>query len=69
MERTRRRSVARGFGYLTLDPSLRLRTLRTEQERLAANPAETLERAWQSVGAALREALRMTRERISSPER
>jgi hypothetical protein len=63
--RTRAR-IARGFDYLTLDPSPRLRKFREEQEAKSANPAQLLKEAWESVGAALHEAIRMTRERINS---
>jgi hypothetical protein len=60
--------MTRGFSYLTLDPSPRLRRLREAQERAAKDPAEVIREAWLTVGTAIREALQMTRSKISSPE-
>jgi hypothetical protein len=52
----------KGFDYLTLDPSPRLRKIREEQRKRSADPTEVVRQAWLSVGAALAEAFRMTRE-------
>jgi len=55
----------KGFDYLTLDPSPRLRKMRNEQQQRVADPAQILRQAWLSVGAAMTEALRITREKLS----
>jgi len=55
-----RKRLANGFDYLTLDPSPRLRKLREEQESKTPSPTEVVRQAWQSVGAAISEALRHT---------
>jgi hypothetical protein len=59
----------KGFDYLTLDPSPRLRKMREEQTQRAADPAEVVRQAWLSVGAAMREALRISREKLSPSSR
>jgi hypothetical protein len=59
----------RGFDYLTLDPSPRLRKLREEQSKRTADPTEVVRQAWLSVGAAIAEAFRVTRETDSSQSR
>ena len=61
--------LAKGFGYLTLDPSPRLRRMREEQEKNTQDPAEVVRQAWLSVGAAIREALQITRRQASSQNR
>ena len=58
--------MTRGFSYLTLDPSPRLRRVREAQEKAAKDPTEVIREAWSTVGTALREALQTTRNRISS---
>jgi len=64
-----RRRVTRGFDYLTLDPSPRLRRMRESQEERAKDPAEMIREAWSSVGAAIREASRIILARNSSLSR
>jgi hypothetical protein len=59
----------RGFDYLTLDPSPRLRKMREEQRKRTADPTEVVRQAWLSVGAAIAEAFRVTRETTSSRNR
>jgi hypothetical protein len=63
------RRIAKGFGYLTLDPSPKLRKMREEQQKMTADPTESIRRAWQSVGAAISEALRVTSTRANSQTR
>jgi hypothetical protein len=64
-----RQRVLRGFGYLTLDPSPRLRRLRDEQATSRPEPGEVVKQAWLSVGAAIRQALEITRRQASSQNR
>jgi hypothetical protein len=59
----------RGFDYLTLDPAPRLRKMRKEQEKRTAEPAGVVRQAWLSVGAAIAEAFRVTRDSPSSRRR
>lgn len=59
----------KGFDYLTLDPSPRLRKMREEQRKRTADPTEVVRQAWLSVGAAIAEAFRITRETTSSRSR
>jgi hypothetical protein len=61
--------IAKGFDYLTLDPSPRLRKMRKDQARGMTDPAEVVRRAWQSVGTAIAEAIRTTRETSNPPSR
>jgi hypothetical protein len=63
-----RERMTRGFDYLTLDPSPRLRKLRDEQGE-KPEPAEVIRQAWQSVGAAIAKAFRITREAARPPSR
>jgi hypothetical protein len=58
----------KGFDYLTLDPSPRLRKRREDQQRAAKDPTQVIREAWLSVGAAIRGALQATRPRSSSPK-
>ncbi len=60
--------MMRGFDYLTLDPSPRLRRMRVEQQRSANDPTQVIREAWLSVGAAIRQALQLTSGKINSPE-
>ena len=60
---------AKGFDYLTLDPSPSLRRMREEQAKNTQDPAEVVRQAWLSVGAAIREALQITRRQASSQNR
>ncbi len=64
---TARGQLRKGFEYLTLDPSPRLRRLREEQRTRLSNPNEVVMRAWLRVGVALKEALRTTRKDTNSP--
>lgn len=57
--------IAKGFDYLTLDPSPRLRKMRLEQEKTMADPAQVVRQAWQRVGEAMATALRITRDTVS----
>jgi hypothetical protein len=59
--------MTKGFDYLTLDPSPRLRKMREAQEKAARDPAEVIREAWLTVGTAIREALQVARSKISSP--
>jgi hypothetical protein len=61
--------LLKGFDYLTLDPSPRLRKVRQEQRKRTADPTEVIRQAWLNVGAAITEAFRMTRETTSSRKR
>jgi hypothetical protein len=58
--------ILKGFDYLTLDPSPRLRRTREEQEKRTTDPTEVVRQAWLKVGAAIAQAFRITRE-TSSP--
>jgi hypothetical protein len=58
----------KGFDYLTLDPSPRLRKMREDHQKTAKDPAQVLREAWLSVGAAIREALQATRPRSTTPQ-
>lgn len=60
--------MLRGFRYLTLDPSPRLRKLREDQQRATKDPAQLVAEAWLSVGEAIRVALRSIRGRMTSPQ-
>lgn len=60
--------MTRGFRYMTLDPSPRLRKMRLAQERAAKDPTEAIREAWLTVGTAIRQALQITRNKISSPD-
>jgi hypothetical protein len=53
--------IVKGFDYLTLNPSPRLRRVREELGESASDPAEVVRRAWLSVGAAIMEALQTIR--------
>jgi hypothetical protein len=64
---TAEEQAMRGFDYLTLDPSPRLRKLREDQEKRAKDPAQVIREAWSSVGIAIREALQVILSRNSSP--
>jgi hypothetical protein len=66
---TPRRQIVKGFSYLTLDPAPRLRRMREEQQKMTMEPTEVVRRAWESVGAAITEALRVTSTRANSPTR
>jgi hypothetical protein len=61
--------ILKGFSYLTLDPSPRLRKLREEQENRKTDPTEVVRQAWQKVGAAIADAFRITRETSTPPNR
>lgn len=61
--------ITKGFVYLTLDPSPRLRKMRDEQEQKMSDPAEVVRQAWQRVGEAMTTALRATRNRVNPPPR
>jgi hypothetical protein len=63
------RRTMEGFKYLTLDPSPRLRKMRETQQKTTSDPTEVVRRAWQSVGAAITEAVRGTYTRDSSQTR
>jgi hypothetical protein len=54
-----RQRVTKGFSYLTLDPSPRLRKLREGLEKSTPDPAEVVRQAWLRVGAAIREAMQI----------
>jgi hypothetical protein len=58
----------KGFDYLTLDPSPRLRKMREAQQKAAKDPAQVIREAWLSVGAAIRGALQATLPKSTSPE-
>jgi hypothetical protein len=60
--------IMRGFDYLTLDPSPRLRRMRVEQQRTAKDPIQVIREAWLSVGAAIRQALQVTSGKSNSLE-
>ncbi len=53
--------LTRGFSYLTLDPSARLRRLRENQAT-----EDTLAQAWIMVGNAIREAIRIIAKTVRS---
>jgi hypothetical protein len=53
--------IVKGFDYLTLDPSPRLRRMREELGKSTPDPAEVVRKAWLTVGAAITEALRIIR--------
>lgn len=57
----------KGFDYMTLDPSPRLRKMREDQEKVAKDPTEVILEAWLTVGAAIRGALGVSRNQGSSP--
>ncbi len=59
--------MMKGFRYLTLDPSPRLRKMREDQQRAVKGPAQVIAEAWLNVGEAIKEALQVTRVRTSSP--
>jgi hypothetical protein len=59
----------KGFDYLTLDPSPRLRKMREEQAKRTTDPTEVVRQAWLSVGAAIAESFRTIRETTSPPSR
>jgi hypothetical protein len=59
--------MTRGFSYLTLNPGPKLRKIREDQQKEAKAPTQLIGEAWLSVGAAIKEALEVTRARISSP--
>lgn len=61
--------LTRGFDYVTLDPSPRLRKMREKQEKAAKDPTEVIRAAWMCVGAAIRDALQITQAENSSPNR
>lgn len=63
-----REQMMKGFSYLTLDPSPRLRKIREDQQRRAKDPAQVIAEAWLRVGEAIREALQVTRAKTSSPQ-
>jgi hypothetical protein len=58
--------MTRGFRYLTLDPSPRLRGMREAQGRAAKDPTEVIREAWLTVGTAIREALQIAHSKMSS---
>lgn len=58
---TAAQQIAKGFGYLTLDPSPRLRRMREDLEKSTPDPAEAVRQAWLRVGAAITEAMRIVR--------
>jgi hypothetical protein len=58
------RHLARGFTYLTLDPSARLRRLRESQET-----QDTFKQAWILVGNAIRDAIRIVAKTVRSQSR
>jgi hypothetical protein len=60
-----RTPLLRGFGYLTLDPSPRLRRLREQQQ--STDPAMTIRAAWSTVGGAIATAFRLVRENKQHP--
>jgi hypothetical protein len=62
-----RERMMRGFSYLTLDPSPRLRKMREDQQRAAKEPAQVIAEAWLNVGQAIKESLQATRAGMSSP--
>jgi hypothetical protein len=68
MKSTAGERIMRGFDYLTLDPSPRLRKMREEQQKAAKDPVQVIREAWLSVGAAIREALHLTSGGTSSPQ-
>jgi hypothetical protein len=68
MKPTAGKRITRGFDYLTLDPSPRLRRMRVEQQRAAKDPAQVIREAWLSVGAAIRQALQLTIGKSNSLE-
>lgn len=57
----------KGFAYLTLDPSPRLRKMREDQQRAAKTPAQIVGEAWLSVGEAIRGSLESIQSRSTSP--
>jgi hypothetical protein len=61
--RIAKQRVARGFDYLTLDPSPHLRRIREERQLRASDPAMIVKQAWLKVGAAITEALQLMSQR------
>jgi hypothetical protein len=61
--------IMKGFDYLTLDPSPRLRKMRDEQKKRTVDPTEVVRQAWLSVGAAMAEAFRIIRETTTPSSR
>ena len=59
-----RTPLARGFDYLTLDPSPRLRKMREERRQ-----RDPFAEAWKSVGEAIAEAIRIVATKIKSSTR
>ncbi len=64
---TGRQRIAKGFGYLTLDPSPRLMRMREERKTRSTNWELTVRQAWLSVGAAIRTALQASQNQARSP--
>jgi hypothetical protein len=62
------RTTMRGFAYITLDPSPRLRKMRENQQQAAKSPAQIVGEAWLSVGDAIRRSLENARSRNTFPQ-
>jgi hypothetical protein len=63
-----RKRLLRGFDYLTLDPSPRLRKMREDQQRAAKEPAQLIAEAWLNVGQAIQGTLQAIEAGMSSPQ-